>query len=313
MNARLRYNLAVLAPISILSLLSGLVPAYSTADGLNHTVWLIGSLAVAVAAMTLLNLEVPAASEASSRWSRWAAACFFAAVNPLATESVQHPTLASTAVALTACAALLAMRDRGRTTNLAIAVLLMAACFLEPAAIVFPLSVAGYVWGRYRPGLSMIWVAFGISGIVFGRSLGLPWLTAHSYHGPGAMLHRDMALFLPVILLGLGGYFRLQRAAETGEWKQTFLLRWAELSVAGLLLITFGLPLNVRLFVLPFWWLLPAGIDELIQGLRSPSRRTFPFRGVLATVGLIGAILTLPVLRRLPDGLLLAIHLLDGS
>lgn len=275
--------------------------------------WLPGFLAVWLAAVGLFISTSRPTWEGVPAWCRGIAALSLAALAPLAAMSNQHNTQADLALLAMAAAVVLHLRAQSSRWQTAGVLLTAVACGLDATAFILPL---GWFWSglRSKTGHAQAWtlVFAGLGGLVIGRLVGLPMLSGYRIQQSAYAIHRDVAVILVVLALGLAGYAQARfprRPTHPGWW----LPGWAAVSVCVLLAGVLGFAVNVRLAALGLWWLMPNGLAELaalLQGRLTDDRIT-------RTVGLLVALaivaLAVPGLLAWRGGMLMGLYLLPGG
>ncbi len=127
-----------------------------------------------------------------------------------------------------------------------------------------------------------------------------------------AGVHRDLTILLPLLLLGAAGFAKARSEKIESNKSSSYMLSWTAIALACLCLLIMGLPLDVRLCVLPVLWWVPLGVAELGAITIGSQRKYPPLRavGILSTV-VVGCLLYPSVLRWL-DGPLIAVYFLAG-
>lgn len=267
---------------------------------------LIASVCLFVSTRLALGRDIPA-------WCLCVSSASFAAFGPLAVSSTVCQIQANLGMAALALAMSVGL-TRARLLRWTVGLLLAAlACSLDATALVWPI---GWLWSglarRQGRQYALVLLLAGVAGIVWDRMLGHPALTGYRMQGAIYLLHRDVVLLMPIIVLGVGGLarFRNCRRAEHRGRANAYMVGWAVASVCALLLAVLGCPVNVRLCVLGMWWLMPTGLSELVQMLTSDVSRRLVVRRIGFLVSAMLAMLSIAGLCGWRDGLLLAVYLL---
>jgi hypothetical protein len=296
----------------VLAAFGALPPVFDVYGGLRVEPWLIRFVCAAAAALALLFSVDGRRDGGPAFWHRATAALSLAALAPLAMESAGQTNLPALTFAFTALAAFLVARGTDTwATGAAIAA--GSACGL--AGVLWPL---GYAWAAFARGRETRRASFLLGaatiGVVAGRS-GLLAPAAGRALSSAYAAHRDMTILLPVFMLGLAGYMKGarngRRAARDADvpWPAG----WAGLAIIGLALAIVGFPLDVRVCMLPFWWWMPAGLQQLRRAVVVPGARAKAVRWVALMSCMLVAVCCWAGLCGWLDGPLLAIYMLTGS
>ncbi len=235
---------------------------------LDWVSWGIESLCAWGAALCLLA-SGSGVKPGSLRGSGITAACMLAAWAPLTATAAPHPPSASGAFLAIALAAAVAGRSRGVLSSAGVVLLSVLACSLDATAVLWPIGLAWSAWamGRYRF-IATAALALSLLAVIAGVASDRSSLGSARLIGGGYALHRDMMALLPVVALGLVPFMRMRTGRPRGScW---WLWGWTSASLVGLLAVTASLPLQARLVVLPLWWLLPRGLEDLRRLARAP-------------------------------------------
>ena len=200
----------------------------------------------------------------TSAWSRCVAALAMAAFAPLAVAETQQHLQAAAAFLVAVLAVAAAQSERWWIRSPVSAVLTAAGCGLDATALLWPLGVMCSGGGRGGArACGACFVIAGVLGVVVGRAIGLPSLTGYTDHGVAYVLHRDLLVCLPVVVLGAAGLARSRQGGSGHNVKP--LVAFAAVSLMALLAVILGIRLNVRLTVLALWWLAPLGLTDLAE------------------------------------------------
>ena len=278
--------------------------------------WLLVTAAAVVAALCLFASPAPAGSSGSRPWSRSVAAMSLATLAPLAVESNLHWAMAHGAFVLTAAATAIAFSGSGAPRIAAAVIATASACALDATALLWPVGCAWASLARKRRRTAAgAMLAAGLLGVIIARLIGWPILSGCRTTAAAHAIHRDLMLLLPVLALGWAGYAKGWGSAfrSTGGNPSLWMPGWAAAGAIGLILALIGLPLEVRICVLPLWWYVPLGLSDLarLSSDRSKGQSLIRRVGMLACLAI--AVLSLAGLRRWMDGLLMGLYLLTAN
>ncbi len=298
------------------ALLGNLAPAFSAEKGLDILHWGIGSACTVVTMLAVVwgSRALPGASSCAG----WIAGLLLAVVLPLATETALHPNLANLSIALTALAFAVSHQNQTIPKWFTSWAANLGSTMCEPTALLWPIACFWKVqWSRSdkeprgRRFQAVVGLGVAVVGLVFGRALGFPWSTTVSYHGPGAALQRDLAFLLPALLVGLPAYLRVVTASDA-KWETqgvANLESWTRLCVLATFLLILGVPLNVRLCAMPFFWWVSGGLSECAEIWRNRRETPWPVRVAMGSAAVLLGALLVPSLNRFTNGPLMALHL----
>ena len=289
-----------------------LTSAFDVDAGLDLVAWAIASCTAVIVMSCVLATAPTSSGDASNGWPRVATVLAIAAWIPYAAESVCHRELADVSLAATAIAVALWLR-RGNLwlTMLAAAATGLACACQITAAIWLIAGVLSALSSRDNRARAGIVLAAGAAGVVVGRLVGWPMLSGYDVHGPASAMHRDLAILMPAVLLGLVGYSKGLANSGRVTARTSWLLDWTGVATACLLLAVWGVPLDVRLCVLPLFWWMPVALAELARLLGAGAQPDLTLRAVgLLSCAVLASLAVTGVLR-LADGPLLAVHILS--
>jgi len=268
------------------------------------------ALSVAVAAVVFLSTG-RSSQWAVPAWCRCLAALGLAMLVPLANTSSLYHRQADLALLVGALALAGGLAD-SHLIRWCLGIPLAAlACGLEACFWIWPI---GYMWSSwsYRrerlygfmlmaAAMTGIWVA-----VVLGRSL----LTGYRFYESAYALHRDLLLLAPVLILGYAGYARTYLNTSMCFPDERLRPLPVAMTIVALMMILAGQPLNVRLIVLPLWWYVPEGIEELAGMIEGDSGRPrlCRYMGFAALLALV--VLAWPGLRAWQDGVWLGLYVM---
>ena len=266
----------------------------------------------------------------------WIAFLSVTALAPLAVESLVFHVRSEIAWLALGLAVVVSHGKPGaRALSLSLAVV---ACICDATALIWPLGcLLGALTDRRLRVEAAAMLLLSLLAVVVMMGLGQPTTPVErllvQVHG----LHRDLTLLLPVLVLGSFGWMTSGVARDDlSRLKGT-----AGVAMVALVLILLGVPLSVRVCVLPFWWWMPAGWAELAslkngkhpvrlpaatqETRETPNSREAPGRAnskqhlcyaersIPRAVGWLGTVLLLalvwPGLRQWLDGALLVLFL----
>ncbi len=295
--------------------LAALPPAFDPATGVRTVEWAAATVTAVLAASCLAASRQSVPSAGTRGRTRLVAALSLAVLAPAAADAASHPVWADISLVTAALAVLI---GTSRTEPYAIglsAALTFAACVCAGTALVWPAGCAvAAVSARpsRRPAATV--AVFGAAGFLCARVAGWPTLWPCDLPGAGGLIHRDLTLLLPVLLVGGTGLV-IGRPEVDGQSPRALdrcLVPWGGTAVCGLVLAVFGLPIDVRLCALALWWAMPDGLDALAEALDSKTRRAVLTRIVAVLSVALLAVLAWPGLARLRDGALLLFHIVSA-
>ena len=278
--------------------------------------WLLGAFAACTGAWCLLVSTRGHQQDRTRAWCPSVAAMSLAALAPLAVESNLHGAMADGAFLLSVVALAIGSGGGGAIRMAAGAITAGAACAFDATALLWPLGCVWSAFSRQRgQGYAWVMLGGGVTGVMIAWLARWPLLTGHGSPGTVYAIHRDAALLLPVLALGWGGWAVVSRPARisVGEPASLWTPGWASLGVLGLVLVLIGVPLQVRICVLPFWWCMPSGLNDLAQMISDGSGARSLTRWVGRLSWLVVIALSWVGLRRWLDGLLLGAYLLTAN
>ncbi len=243
-------------------------------------------------------------------WSRVVTAVWVAGVTPYAVESVPHHRLADLSLAAMAIAVSLSLGRRRAWSVVAMALATGVACACEATATIWVVAcVTAAIRRKERRAGACLVLACGVLGVITARFAGWPQTAGQAIYSVVYAMHRDLMIVIPAVLLGLVGYAKAH--ADTADYpsEQSFLRAWTPIAACALLLLLLGVPLDVRLCVLPLLWWTPTALTELgriTTGCQTPPS---PVRAIGVLSCFVTATLAITGLRHLANGPLFALHL----
>ncbi|MBI4578977.1 MAG: hypothetical protein HY718_04695 [Planctomycetes bacterium] len=292
--------------IGLLAAIATMTSAVDPAEGVVRPLRLVVGLVSVLAAAGVTGAAAGRAWPRGGAWVCWLVAGSMAALVPLAVESCPNVNRADLGLL---AAAIAASGLAGRRKNAVIGpTATAAACALSPTALILPIGVAYARWSSpHSSKNAVVGLATGLVGTVIGWWTGGLGPPANAY-----AVGRDLLVVLPVALIGAAGLeWRSPRVSASTLRPASAGCRqaWGCLAAVGLGLVALGAPLDPRILVLPFWTLMPVGLDRLGMLIRCRHGRQAAVAARLAfACGLIVALLAAPAARRLGDGLLLLVH-----
>jgi hypothetical protein len=273
---------------------------------LRLAIGLLSTIGVAAAiGMAAVRLRANASS-----FAIWISMAAVIALAPLAVDSaVDIDRMDVSLLALAVVAAIYMAALPGVLVRLLTAVVIAMACATCPAALAWALAVLwrpGRAWhgsGGHRSGI--IVTLSSMAGIAVGWWAGWWRPAIHN-----ATARSDLIVLLPVVAVGLAGVggrwpFRWRSLHGQPAW----LALWCGLSSLGLVLVICGLPLDLRVLVLPFWFAMPWGLGRLWEVCRASACGR-----VLALVCCIAlGFLCLPAAGRMLDAALKIVFVIQAS